>query len=98
MERIKKIVVIGPESTGKSSLCEKLSLHYNTEWVPEYARSYLLKNGMRYTENDLLEIAKGQLASEDRYTELIQKKIPVPAVLFIDTDMYVMKVWSEFVF
>jgi nicotinamide riboside kinase len=40
MKSIKKIVVIGPESTGKSTLCEKLASHYNTLWVPEFAREY----------------------------------------------------------
>ena len=38
---LKKIVVIGPESTGKSSLCKLLAEHYNTLWCPEYAREYL---------------------------------------------------------
>ncbi len=37
----KKIVVIGPESTGKSTLCEQLAAHYKTKWVPEYAREYI---------------------------------------------------------
>ncbi len=96
--QLKKIVIIGPESTGKSSLCDQLAQHYNTEWVPEYARAYLLKNGMKYTEADLIKIAKGQLALEDQFIDSIQKKIPSPPVLFIDTNMYVMKVWSEFVF
>ena len=96
--QVKKIVIIGPESTGKSSLCEKLALHYHTRWVPEFARSYLLENGMKYTEADLLKIAKGQLALEDQYMHSIQRQHPAPRVLFIDTNMYVMKVWSDFVF
>ncbi len=61
MESIKKIVVIGPESTGKSTLCEKLADHYNTLWVPEYAREYLEKHGPEYTYEDLYDIAAGQL-------------------------------------
>jgi NadR type nicotinamide-nucleotide adenylyltransferase len=89
----KKIVVIGPESTGKSTLCEQLAAHHKTEWVPEFARKYLLELGRPYTYDDLLIIARGQLEQEDRiYTTL---KSPL---LFIDTDMYVMKVWCEFVF
>jgi NadR type nicotinamide-nucleotide adenylyltransferase len=88
----KKIVVIGPESTGKSTLCEQLAAHYATAWVPEYAREYLHTHGKEYTYNDLLIIAKGQVALEDEYAERIQSP------LFIDTDLYVMKVWSEFVF
>src|SRR6185312_14702126 len=65
METVKKIVVIGPESTGKSTLCEKLAEHYNTLWVPEYAREYLEKNGTEYSYDDLLIIAKGQIELEE---------------------------------
>ncbi|MGN6530404.1 MAG: AAA family ATPase [Ginsengibacter sp.] len=112
METVKKIVVIGPESTGKSTLCEKLAAHYNTLWVPEYAREYLQKNGCNYKYEDLLTIAKGQIeleegiryqvagirygVSDTRYQSHISNLIP--HALFIDTDLYVIKVWSEFVF
>ena len=66
METIKKIVIIGPESTGKSTLCEKLAAHYQTLWVPEYAREYLEKHGTDYSYEDLLTIAKGQIELEER--------------------------------
>ncbi len=66
---MKKIVIIGPESTGKSRLCTQLANHYKTSWVPEYARQYLLTHGTDYTFNDLLVIAKGQVALEDAYTK-----------------------------
>ena len=88
---LKKIVIIGPESTGKSTLCEQLANHFKTTWVKEYAREYLLKHGTDYTYENLLDIAKGQLALEDNAAA----QAPT---LFLDTDMYVMKVWSEFVF
>jgi NadR type nicotinamide-nucleotide adenylyltransferase len=90
---MKKIVLIGPESTGKSTLCTDLAAHYKTSWVPEYAREYLLKNGMNYTYEDLLHIARMQVKMEDEYAATERSDI-----LFIDTDMYVMKVWCEFVF
>jgi len=110
-----KIAVIGPESTGKSTLCELLAKHYNTQWCPEYAREYLLKHGMNYSYDDLLYIAKQQLALEDAYSSSMvngqwsiinnpatkthsQLTIHHSPLLFIDTDMYVMKVWCEFVF
>ena len=98
---LKKIVVIGPESTGKSWLCEKLAVHYNTNWVKEYARDYLLANGKDYTLSDLSLIAKGQLDNENRMVDKIIDSWDTTYAkkpLFIDTDLYVMKVWSEFVF
>ncbi len=104
---IKKIVIIGPESTGKSTLCQQLAEHYQTTWCPEYAREYLLKHGMNYTYDDLLTIAKGQIKLEEKYESEVQNqttaavsRLPTPdsRLLFIDTDMYVMKVWCEFVF
>jgi NadR type nicotinamide-nucleotide adenylyltransferase len=99
---LKKIVVIGPESTGKSTLCEQLAEHYQTDWVREYAREYLLQHGTDYTFDDLLTIAKGQLTLEDNAVEKLTLQTSTinsqPSTLFIDTDMYVIKVWSEFVF
>ena len=98
METIKKIVVIGPESTGKSTLCEKLAAHYNTLWVPEYAREYLENNGTAYNYDDLLTIAKGQIDLEERISAQLTTHHSQPSTLLIDTDMNVMKVWAEFVF
>ena len=113
---IKKIVIVGPESTGKSTLCEELAQHFHTAWCPEFARSYLLTYGTQYTFEQLLEIAHGQLALEEELTNQLEQAwswsakencwinsntliaTPHPPVLFIDTDMYVMKVWCEYVF
>ena len=67
---IKKIVAIGPESTGKSTLCEQLAKHFNTMWCPEYAREYLNQNGVKYGYNDLIKITQGQLAMEDYCVEV----------------------------
>lgn len=113
---IRKIVIVGPESTGKSTLCEELAQEFHTEWCPEFARFFLLENGTQYTFDQLLEIARGQLALEEEYTRKIEQKWSwsaqencwinshdlitsiQPPTLFIDTDMYVMKVWCEYVF
>jgi NadR type nicotinamide-nucleotide adenylyltransferase len=100
---VKKVVIIGPESTGKSTLCKELAAHYNTTWVREYAREYLLKNGTDYTFENLLDIAKGQVESEElgvkSWEAANKSKIDnLKSKIFIDTDMHVMKVWCEFVF
>jgi NadR type nicotinamide-nucleotide adenylyltransferase len=90
---MKRIVVIGPESTGKSTLCSQLADHYDTAWCPEYAREYLVANGKAYDYEDLLAISKGQLALEDQVGSKARNDR-----YFIDTNMYVMQVWCEFVF
>lgn len=97
-EKIIKIVVIGPESTGKSTLCAALAEYFHTIWCKEYAREYLLEHGTDYTYEDLLTIAKGQLQLEDQADATISSGHTNTPVLIIDTDMYVMKVWCEFVF
>jgi NadR type nicotinamide-nucleotide adenylyltransferase len=90
---MKKIVIIGPESTGKSTLCRQLAEHYQTVWCPEFARQYLTIIGRPYNYEDLLTIAHGQLQLEDRILPEAKNEL-----YFIDTDMYVMKVWCEVVF
>ncbi|ACU58217.1 AAA family ATPase [Chitinophaga pinensis] len=84
-----KVVVIGPESTGKSSLSEQLAAHYQTMWVPEYARQYLETLPRPYEQSDLLSMAKGQLAQEDQLAARANR------LLICDTDLHVIKVWSE---
>lgn len=89
MHSKRKVVVIGPESTGKSTLCAALANELHTVWVPEYAREYLFTLGRPYGESDLLAIAQGQLTLED-------KLLPTANNLLIcDTDLHVIKVWSE---
>lgn len=97
MKRIKKFVTIGPESTGKSTLCQLLAEHYETLWCPEFARQYLEEHGTDYSYNDLLHIAKGQINLEKK-TTLQLKTDSRSDLLFVDTDMYVMRVWCEYVF
>ena len=96
---IKKFVTIGPESTGKTTISEQLAGVYNTGWCQEYAREYLLNNGPKYSYDDLLIIAKGQLAIEDSMTMALEKKHPDgTGLLFLDTDLTVLKVWCEYVY
>ena len=98
--KLQKIVVLGPESTGKSTLSEALAKHYGVVDCKEYARQYLHENGTKYNFEDLLTIAKGQLTLED---DAIQKAEQLfieqsKNKIVIDTNMYVMKVWCEYVF
>lgn len=88
-----KVVLFGPESTGKTTLSKQLARHYNSVWVPEYAREYLQNkwNNERKTcePKDLLPIALGQMKLEN---ELAQK---TDTVLICDTDLLETKVYSE---
>jgi NadR type nicotinamide-nucleotide adenylyltransferase len=93
MEGIKKIVIIGPECTGKSTLSRQLAEHFQTSWCPEYAREYLTKKGSSYQYDDLLQIAKGQLELEEKILHQAKN-----GLYFIDTNQYVMKIWCEIAF
>ena len=88
-----KVVLFGPESTGKTTLSMQLARHYNSVWVPEYARQYLQSkwNNERKTcePKDLLPIAKGQIHLENK----LAKK--TNTVLICDTDLLETKVYSE---
>lgn len=85
---MKRIAITGPESTGKSSLARELARIFNTTWVPEYAREYLLELGQPYEEGDILKIAKGQLRSEEKMAHHASR------LLFCDTDFLVTRIWS----
>jgi len=85
----KKIAITGPESTGKSQLARQLAIHYNTIYVPEYAREYINILERPYNKQDILEIAKGQFAKEKELESKAKK------YLFCDTELIVTKIWCE---
>jgi len=60
-----RISVTGPESTGKSWLADRLAEHYNTNWVPEFARKYLDEIDRPYTYDEILSIARKQFEYEN---------------------------------
>lgn len=84
------ISIVGPESTGKTDIAQALAAHYNTNWVAEYAREYLNDLGRPYEFQDLSDIAKGQA----KYQMVAQKN--GDKLVIFDTDLLVLKVWSEF--
>jgi NadR type nicotinamide-nucleotide adenylyltransferase len=88
-----KVVLFGPESTGKTTLSEQLARHYRTVWVPEYAREYLQDKWNREHKTcepkDLLPIAAGQIALENHLSEEAND------LLICDTDLLETKVYSE---
>ena len=91
-KEIKKVAVIGPECTGKSDLSAFLSDHFQAPWVPEYARGFLDNLNRPYEQHDLLTIAHGQLRIEEEWSREANE------LLICDTNLYVIKVWSEFKF
>lgn len=84
--------IVGPESTGKTTLCKQLANHFQGKVVPEFSREFLnSKNGV-YQEEDLLFIAEQQLLLEQNVIS------HVPRTIFCDTDILVVKVWQQFKF
>ncbi len=90
---IKKIAIIGAESTGKTTLCEQLALHFNTVWVPEFAREYFNNSDIyNYTLEDLEHIAIKQVELEEKLSKRAN------TLLFCDTALITLKIWAELEF
>lgn len=95
---MKRIVISGPESSGKTTLAEALAHHYGTVCAREMARPYLevkKRSGITvgYAEEDLLSIARSQVEEEDRVGASID--IDAPRILFCDTDLITIRIWGE---
>lgn len=88
-----KVVLFGPESTGKTTLSQQIAKYYKTVWVPEFARDYLQekwdKEKKICEKSDLIPIAIGQITSENNLAKQANK------VLICDTDLLETKVYSE---
>jgi NadR type nicotinamide-nucleotide adenylyltransferase len=94
---MKKIAIIGPESSGKTTLVTELAVRLRGSQVPEFARSFLEKTGPAYAFEDLRKIAQGQLQLEDDIVSSVISSKGNP-VFFLDTELTVIRVWSEVVF
>jgi NadR type nicotinamide-nucleotide adenylyltransferase len=89
-----KVVLFGPESTGKTTLARQLAEHFQTVWVPEYMREYLEKKWNDTNEKiekiDLEPIAFGQMRAENIGSKKANR------LLFCDTNLLEIKVYSEY--
>jgi NadR type nicotinamide-nucleotide adenylyltransferase len=90
---MKKIVISGPESTGKTTLSEALALELNANLIPEYARSYIEGLNKPYTFSDVEAIAKFQIHEEKRMMSLNPH-----GIIIMDTWLIITKVWFDVVF
>jgi NadR type nicotinamide-nucleotide adenylyltransferase len=84
-----KIVIVGPESTGKSAITKILAAHYQTLFVPEYARTYLQNKVDGYAIKDL------EIIAQEQHHQINLLATKANRILFCDTDAYVIKIWSE---
>ena len=88
-----KIVLFGPESTGKTTLARQLAEHFNTLWVPEYMREYLQKKweteGKKCTVDDLIPIAEGQMQIENETAKHVDD------LLICDTNLLEICTYSQ---
>ena len=92
MRNLDKIAIIGPESTGKSLLTKELARYFNANSVSEYSRDYFENREYKYEIEDLISIAKGQLCKEENIANSSS------GLLFCDTDILTIKIWSHIVF
>ena len=92
-----RIGIIGPESTGKSTLAHYLAKRYGGILVPEYAREFVLKKGTtEVTWDELCEIARHQIRLEDAHKQTTGDRLE--EVIVYDTEWIVTKVWFDYAF
>lgn len=93
MSDIKKIAIVGPESTGKSTMAQHLAQVLGTVCVPEFARYYCKNLNRKYTLQDEVNMFYGQIALEESLIPLAQNNI-----LVCDTTILTVKIWCDHLF
>jgi HTH-type transcriptional repressor of NAD biosynthesis genes len=88
-EPVRRVTVTGSESTGKTWLAQRLARHFQTAWVPEFAREYLVQKAAPLDASDVEPIARGQMNSEDA----VLRRAYTLAIL--DTDLVSTVVYAE---
>jgi NadR type nicotinamide-nucleotide adenylyltransferase len=94
LQDVKRVCVIGAESTGTTTLAEALARHYQTAWVPEYGRLYTeatryKRRGLEWTSDEFMHIAEMQNRMEDWLANVANR------ILFCDTDAFATNLWHE---
>ncbi|MDB4385245.1 AAA family ATPase [Opitutaceae bacterium] len=89
---VKRVVMFGTESTGKSALAAALAEHYGTAWAPEYVREFWDHHDGQIQGSDLATIARGQIANEETAAAAAEK------VVFCDTDLLMNVRWADELF
>lgn len=85
-----KIAVVGPESSGKSTITKALAKYFKASWVPEYSRYYCANLTRNCTIQDEINIFHGQIALESAIESITESDL-----LFCDTTILTVKVWSD---
>ncbi len=92
MSNIKKIIITGPESTGKSTICKQLAEQFNTVCIDEFARTYVENLNRKYNYSDLVNIARKQIE------QLTNNYKHANRFVFFDTGLIITKIWFDIVF
>jgi NadR type nicotinamide-nucleotide adenylyltransferase len=88
MTPVRRVAILGAESTGKSTLSAALARHYHTVWVPEYLREFVATEGRVPFEADQLRIAQVQMEREHAAAAGASR------FLFCDTTPFMTAIYS----
>ncbi len=97
-QAVKRVVLIGAESTGKTTLAKDLAEHFCTQWVPEYGRENWEQKlrdspagaaGLKWTREDFVHIAREQQRRENELARTANR------VLICDTNAFATGTWFQ---